>query len=86
MRLLAPLALSLAVLSAPVLADSVVGQVKSFDPVTQVLVLDDMSSWSLKDGGLAAPDGLTAGQIVTIDFTTNGDNGFGKINAVSVQQ
>lgn len=86
MRLFAPLALSFAVLSAPVLADSVVGQVKSFDPATQVLILDDMSSWSLKDGGFSAPEGLAAGQIVTIDFTTNGDNGFGKINAISVQQ
>jgi hypothetical protein len=85
MRLFAPLALSFAVLSTPVLADTVVGEVLTFDPATQVLVLDDKSSWSLKDGGIAAPDGLAAGQTVTIDFNTNGDNGFGKINSIIIQ-
>ena len=85
MRLFAPLAVSFAVLSVPVLADTVMGQVLSFNPATQILVLEDKSSWSLKDGGIAAPVGLAAGQTVTIDFTTNGDNGFGKINSVVIQ-
>lgn len=72
--------------SGPAFADSVSGTVLAFDRVAQLVVLDDKSVWSLKDGGTVAPDDLRAGDRVTIDFQTSGDNGYGKILGIAVAE
>ena len=57
--------------AAPAMADTVSGTVLAFDRVAQVIVLEDKSVWSLADGGAAAPEGLVAGDTVTIEFQTS---------------
>lgn len=86
MRLFAPLALSLAILAGPALADTVTGQVRSYDTNTTMLILTDGTVWSLRDGGAAAPEGIKPGDMVRITYVSAGDNGFGKIQSVAVQQ
>lgn len=72
---------------APVvaIADETAGTVLAYDRVANVIVLEDKSVWSLET--LAeVPAELAAGQHVTIDFKSNGDNGWEKINAVVISQ
>jgi hypothetical protein len=67
----------------PAFADSTQGTVVAFDRVAKVLVLEDKTVWSLetlKD----IPADLKSGDDVTIDFTSNADNGWGKINAIVI--
>ncbi|SEM78563.1 hypothetical protein [Palleronia pelagia] len=78
------LSLSAALFAAPAFADTVTGTVLAFDRMAQVIVLDDKSVWSLEDGGATAPEGLVAGDTVTIDFQTVSDNGFGKILGIGI--
>ena len=79
-------ALIAALLSAaafPALADSVSGEVLAFDRVANLIVLDDKTVWSLET--LAdTPEELAAGKIVTIEYTSNADNGWQKLNSVTI--
>ena len=74
---------SAALLAArPAFADETSGTVLAYDRVAHVLVLDDKTVWSLP-GDLILPDDLVAGDTITIDFQTAGDNGVGKINSIT---
>lgn len=71
-------------LAAPAVADTVTGEILAFDRVAQIMVLDDKSVWSLRDGGAEAPEGLEAGDTVTLTFQSVSDNGYGKITQIAV--
>lgn len=80
MRVLLTSAALLAAL--PAFADETSGTVLAYDRVAHVLVLDDKTVWSLP-GDLILPDDLVAGDTITIEFETAGDNGVGKINSIT---
>lgn len=70
--------------AAPAFADSTQGTVVAFDRVAKVLVLADKTVWSLETLK-EIPADLKSGDAVTIDFTSNADNGWGKINAITIK-
>ncbi len=66
-------------------ADKTDGLVLAYDRVENVIVLGDKSVWSLET--LAeVPADLAAGKHVEIDYLSNGDNGWSKINALVVSE
>ncbi|MFD1344299.1 hypothetical protein [Litorisediminicola beolgyonensis] len=70
--------------AAPAFADNTQGKVLAYDRVAKLLVLEDKTVWSLET--LAeAPADLAAGREVTIEFHSNADNGYDKINKVTVE-
>ncbi len=83
MRFLSAFCLTTALAAAPALADNTTGTVLAFDRVAKVIVLDDKTIWHIVPADLALPESLTAGDRITIDFQTNGDNGVGKINSIT---
>lgn len=66
----------------PAFADETSGTVLAYDRVAHVIVLNDKTVWELPDD-LTLPDDLVAGDAITIDFQTAGDNGVGKINSIT---
>ncbi|MHA6325116.1 hypothetical protein [Roseivivax sp. CAU 1753] len=64
-------------------ADETSGTVLAYDRVANILVLGDKSVWSLETLK-EVPADLSAGQRVTITYTSNGDNGWSAINAVTI--
>ncbi|SOE18430.1 hypothetical protein SAMN05877838_3354 [Hoeflea halophila] len=84
MRLLSAITLLGSILATPALADTTGGVVVAYDRVDRVLVLDDKTVWDLTPAGDLVPDGLSAGDKVTIEYESAGDSGVGKITAISV--
>lgn len=84
MRLFSAVAVLGTMLTTAALADSTAGVVVAFDRVDRVLILDDKTVWDLKPAGDLVPDGLKAGDQVTIEYDSAGDSGVGKITAISV--
>lgn len=84
MRLVSAIAILGSFLSTPVLADTTGGVVVAFDRVDRILVLDDKTVWDLAPAGDLVPEGLSAGDKVTIDYDSAGDSGVGKIKAISI--
>ncbi|MGR3271763.1 hypothetical protein DU478_19890 [Thalassococcus profundi] len=74
----------LAVTAVPAFADSTQGTVLAYDRVANVIVLEDKTVWSLETLK-TVPEGLKAGDTVEINFTSNADNGWGRINAVTIK-
>ncbi|SNR81789.1 hypothetical protein [Puniceibacterium sediminis] len=74
----------LAVSAVPAFADSTSGTVVAFDRKANVLVLDDKTVWSLETLK-SVPEDLKSGDVIMIDFTSNADNGWGKINAIEIK-
>ncbi|AKI01994.1 hypothetical protein IMCC20628_03302 [Hoeflea sp. IMCC20628] len=70
-------------LASPALADSTSGVVVAYDRVDHVLILDDKTVWDLTPAGDLVPEGLRAGDNVTIDYDSAGDSGVGKITAIT---
>jgi len=75
-------AIALIATALPALADSTGGTVVAYDRVEGVIVLDDKTVWDIPDT-LELPENLVAGDVITIDYTSNGDNGVGKYNAIT---
>ncbi|WP_102106912.1 hypothetical protein [Oceaniglobus roseus] len=73
----------LAASTLPALADTTSGTVIAYDRVAKIIVLDDRTVWSLETLK-TPPEGLKAGDRVKIDYTSNGDNGWGRINALTI--
>lgn len=67
----------------PAFADSTSGTVVAFDRKANVLVMDDKTVWSLETLA-SVPEGLKSGDVITIQYTSNADNGWGKINAIQI--
>lgn len=64
-------------------ADSTGGTVAAFDRVDSIIVLKDKTIWdvaALKD---KLPEGLKAGDKITIDYNSAGDSGVGKLIAIT---
>lgn len=76
---LAALAASLAV---PALADTTEGLVLAYDRAAQILVLADKTVWTLP-GDLAVPANLGHGDRVFLEFTSQGEDGMGPVDALS---
>lgn len=82
MRILLITALTLA--AAPAFADSVTGTILAYDRQANILVFDDKTVWEL--GKLLVPADLVAGDRVTLDYTSAGDNGIGKANSLTREE
>ncbi|MBS1303472.1 hypothetical protein [Loktanella sp. SALINAS62] len=74
MRLTALFALAFATLSAPAFADETTGTIVAYDRLSNVLVLDDKTVWTL-DAKTLVPADLKAGDDITLTFQSDGDNG-----------
>jgi hypothetical protein len=74
----------LAASALPALADQTAGTVVAFDRVAKIVVLEDKSVWSLETMK-EIPAGLKAGDVIEIDYTSNGDNGWARINSVTIK-
>ena len=64
--------------TAPAFADQVVATILAFDRVDHIIVLDDKTIWTIA-ADLVLPDGLAAGDSITIDFQGAAEHGIGKI-------
>ncbi len=84
MRLFPAIVVLGSILATSALADSTAGVVVAFDRVAKVLELDDKTVWDLAPAGDLVPEGLVAGDQVTIEYVSAGDSGVGKITSISV--
>lgn len=84
MRLVSAIALLGSMLATPAFADSAAGVVVAFDRVDHILILDDKTIWDLAPAGDLVPEGMRAGDHVTIEFDSAGDSGVGKIKAILI--
>ncbi|RVT82001.1 hypothetical protein DXV76_18250 [Rhodobacteraceae bacterium CCMM004] len=77
--------LSATVVAGPAMADEARGVVIAFDRFAQIIVLDDKTVWTLRDGGAEAPEGLVAGDTVVITYEGTGEDGFGVIESIAIE-
>jgi len=68
--------------TVPAFADQVVGTILAFDRVDHIIVLDDKTIWTIA-ADFVLPDGLAAGDSITIDFQGAAENGIGKILTIA---
>lgn len=73
-----------ALVAAPALADTVTDTVLAFDRQAKIIVLEDKTVFTLVEGDAAAPDGLKAGDVVTITFESLGEDGYGVIEMIEI--
>ncbi len=73
-----------ALLAAPVLADEVTDTVLAFDRKAGLIVLVDKTVFTLTKTDAEAPEGLKAGDTVTIVYQSRGDDGVGVIESVTI--
>lgn len=85
MRLFSAITILGSLLAAAALADTTGGAVVAYDRVDHVLVLDDKTVWDLAPADDLVPEGLSAGDKVTIEYESAGDSGVGKITAIAVE-
>lgn len=85
MRLFSAITILGSLLAAAALADTTGGVLVAYDRVDHVLVLDDKTVWDLAPAGDLVPEGLSAGDKVTIEYESAGDSGVGKITAIAVE-
>ena len=71
--------------AAPALADVVSGAVIAYDRKARIIVLADKTVFTLAAGDAEAPEGLKAGDVVTITYESLGEDGYGVIEAIAVQ-
>ena len=74
MRLFTALVLATSLHVTAVLADEVSGTIVAYDRLANLLVMDDKSIWALSPTALVPAD-LKAGDVVTLTFTSGGENG-----------
>ena len=70
-----------AALATPALADSTTGTVVAFDRVANVVVMEDKTIWQLS-AETVVPEGLVAGDTITITFTSLGDDGVKSVDVI----
>lgn len=75
------LATTLILVAAPAFADELSGTVIAFDRVDNVIILDDKSVLTIPNPEII-PVGLVAGDSITVEFDTNGDNGYGAFKSM----
>lgn len=81
MRTLLAAALLAAAVSTPALADETTGTLVAFDRKANVIVMEDKTIWELS-AETVLPDDLAAGEIVTIVFTSTGDDGVKSVDEI----
>lgn len=86
MKRFLPIALTAIFSAAPVLADSVTDTVLAFDRKANLIVLEDKTVFTLAQGDAVAPDGLKAGDVVTITYDSLGEDGYGVVTSITVSQ
>ncbi|MBO28402.1 MAG: hypothetical protein CML61_06535 [Rhodobacteraceae bacterium] len=74
MRITLPALLTLGALATPAFADMTSGTILAYDRLANVIVLTDKTHWTLHPDALVPAD-LKAGDKITIDFVSDGDNG-----------
>ena len=79
MRIL--LAAALLAAATPALADSTTGVILAFDRQADVIVMEDKTIWQLNPTTLIPAD-LAAGDRITIEFTSAGDDGVRSVDAL----
>lgn len=79
MRML--LAAALLAVATPVLADQTTGTVLAFDREAGVVIMADKTVWQL-GAETRIPADLVAGDVITIDFTSAGDDGVRSVEAL----
>ena len=84
MRTFLTASLLAAALFTPALADETTGEVLAFDRIDHILVLTDKTIWNLGPN-LDVPEGLKAGDIVHIVYTSDGDNGVVGVNELHLK-
>jgi hypothetical protein len=67
---------SLILAAAPAFADELSGTVIAFDRIDNVIVLDDKSVLTIPNPEII-PEDLIAGDTITVEFKSDGDNGYG---------
>jgi len=68
----------------PAFADSVTDTVLAFDRQAGVIVLADKSVFSLTASDAMEPEGLLAGDTVTITYDSLGEDGYGVIKTIVI--
>jgi hypothetical protein len=81
MRLPLIAALSIAA-AVPAFADETQGKIVAFDRVAHILVLSDMTVWTL-DPALTVPENLAAGDTIEIVYEGKADDGIGAVTALT---
>ena len=79
MRILFAVALLAA--ATPALADTTTGTIVAFDRQADVIVMGDKTIWQLNPNTLIPAD-LAAGDTITIEFTSTGDDGVRSVDAL----
>lgn len=74
-----------ALTAAPVLAESITAPILAFDRVANIIVLRDKTVWTL-DTAAEVPEGLEAGNVVTLTYRPAGDDGLGKVTAIKLSE
>ncbi len=67
--------------AAPAFADEVTATVLAFDRVDSIIVLDDKTVFNVTTPEVI-PEGLKAGDTITIDFKSEGDSGVATIYSI----
>lgn len=67
-------------------ADSVNGTILAYDRKAKIIVLNDNTVWTLGESEKAVPDGLKAGDRVTIEFESLGEDGTGTIETITLAE
>ena len=76
------LAAGLLTLALPAQADSVTGVILAFDRQADILVLEDKTIYELSADTLIPAD-LAAGDTVTVDYESAGEDGITKISSLT---
>ena len=67
--------------ATPAFADNTTGKVLAFDRQSDIIVMEDKTIWQLAPTTLIPAD-LAAGDTITIEFTSFGDDGIASVNAL----
>ena len=75
------LAVAFLAAATPAFADTTTGIIVAFDRQADVIVMDDKTIWQLSPTTLIPAD-LAAGDTITIEFTSAGDDGVRSVDAL----
>lgn len=72
--------------AAPVLAETITAPILAFDRKANIIVLTDKTVWTLAGGDMVVPEGLKAGDVVTMVYKPVGDDGLGKVTEITLAE
>lgn len=68
--------------ATPALSDETKGEILAFDRQAKIIVMTDKTIWPLP-AALEVPGDLAHGDLVHIDFTSDGDNGVISVDKIT---